>query len=145
MSFFDKVGEILSGGLGKGITDIIGKHVQDKDLAARLDADFRTLTVTTTADIEKLRITAEQDAEKEQQETIRAELAQTDLYTKQTRPKLARQAFYLGAAYVGFSVVSKLVAQLPDLEIDWSILTVLIAPELAYMGFRSLDKWKLGK
>lgn len=143
--FFENVGEILSGGVGKGITDIIAKKVGDKDLAVQLDHDMQALLATQSAELSKLQLTTEQSAEEEQTKRIQADAATNNAYTQQTRPKIARYSFYLTALYVLVSVTTKalVLTRLRPFEVDWAVLMVLASPELAYMGVRSFDKWKL--
>ena len=142
MALGEKILNFLSGGFAEKGVELIGKVIKDKDLAERLAAEFRTLCTTQEHELKKLVIESERDAEKEFQETIRAELAQSDEYTKRTRPKLARLSFYGAAAYISASVLSLLIVQINDVQIDWSILMVIMSPVLTYMGVRSFDKWK---
>ena len=145
MSFLEKISGILGGGLGQGITDIIKERVKDRDLAEKLEHEFRTLIETQGAALKTLAIEAERDADAQQQETIRSELAQSDEYTKRTRPMLARRSWWAVTGYVGVSLISAAVTAIPDVPIEWAVLTVLASPVLTYMGVRTFDKWKLGK
>lgn len=145
MSILDKLGGFLSGGLGSQIAEIVNKRVGDRDLASKLQHEIQMALMAGEQELAKLAITSEQEADRQQQETIRAELAQSDEYTKRTRPKLARQSWWSVTGYVGVSLASALVTAIPDVPIDWTILTVLASPVLTYMGVRTFDKWKLGK
>src|SRR3990167_9464420 len=109
MSFLEKISGILGGGLGQGITDIIKERVKDRDLAEKLEHEFRTLIETQGAALKTLAIEAERDADAQQQETIRSELAQSDEYTKRTRPMLARRSWWAVTGYVGVSLISAAV------------------------------------
>lgn len=79
-----------------------------------------------------------------------AELAQTDVYTKRTRPLIARQSWYVAATYaLGCHVALPLIAALykiPPLLItfDWSVFLALCAPAMTYTGVRGFEKWKHG-
>lgn len=79
-----------------------------------------------------------------------AELAQSDVYTKRTRPLIARQSWYVAAAYallchVGIPLYSA-VNELPPLLVtfSWEVFLALCAPTLTYMGVRGFEKWKHG-
>jgi hypothetical protein len=145
VGFLEKIGGLLSGGLGQGITDIIREKVKDQDLAAKLEHELKVLLENKDAELRRLAIESERDADRQHQETIRAELAQSDEYTKRTRPMLARRSWWAVLAYVGAGVISAAATTIPDVPTDWTILTVLASPVLAYMGVRALDKWKLPK
>ena len=145
MGILDKLGGLLGGGFGEKIGSVVDQLVRDKDLADKLKHDMAVLIATQEQAIRLAVIDADKAGEHDQQETIRAELAQTDLYTKQTRPKLARLSWYGSMAYIFASVISGLVVQITDVPIDWAVLTVIMSPVLAYMGVRTFDKWKLGK
>lgn len=78
-----------------------------------------------------------------------AELHQSDLYTKQTRPKIARQSWYVAAAY---AVLANVVAPiwsvctsipLPSV-FSWEVFIALAAPAMTYVGVRGFEKWKAG-
>ena len=143
--FLEKISGFLTGGVGQSIAEIVNKRVQDRDLAMKLQHEISVMLATQENELQKLVITSEQEADRQQQETIRAELAQSDDYAKRTRPKLARQSWWSVTGYVAVSLTSALVTAIPDVPIDWTILTVLASPVLTYMGVRTFDKWKLGK
>ena len=128
---------------------IISELVTDKDLAKQLDHAFRTQMATAEAEYKTLELETESKLFEAQQKTIQAELQQSDLYTKQTRPKIATKSFYAGLAYV-------LVSQLPTngltlifftlmpWQFNWEVLMLLYSPALTYMGVRGFEKWKSG-
>lgn len=145
MSFIDKIGGFLGGGFGEKIGSVVDQLVRDKDLADKLKHEFSSLIAMQEHAVRMALIQQETDADRQQQETIRAELAQSDEYTKRTRPKLARLSWYSVIGYVGVSMISGMVAEVADVPIEWAVLTVLASPVLAYMGVRTFDKWKIGK
>jgi cation transport ATPase len=145
MSFLEKIGGFLGGGFGEKMGGVIDQLVRDKDLADRLKHEFSTLIAQQEHALRMAAVDSEKEADRQQQETIRAELAQSDEYTKRTRPMLARRSWWAVLAYVGAGVISAGVTAIPDVPTDWAILTVLASPVLTYMGVRTFDKWKLGK
>jgi len=144
MSILDKLGGFLTGGIGEKIASIIDKRVPDRDLATKLQAEMQSMLASQEHELARLAITSEQEADRQQQETVRAELAQSDEYTKRTRPMLARRSWWAVLAYVGAGVISAAATAIPDVPTDWTILTVLASPVLTYMGVRGLEKWKMG-
>lgn len=76
---------------------------------------------------------------REQQETIRSGDNSSDEYVRRTRPLMARQSWYGGALYaIGFEAAKVFnYGTGADLEIG----LVIMAPALAYMGFRTADKF----
>lgn len=142
----------LLSGLWEKIVDkggsIISELVTDKDLAKELDHAFRTQMAANEQDFKSLELEVEKSMFESQQKTIQAELHQSDLYTKRTRPKVARQSWYVTALY---ALSGMLIPALPDswgLQvplIQWEIFLVLASPALTYMGVRGFEKWKNGK
>jgi hypothetical protein len=67
----------------------------------------------------------------------------SDEYVRHTRPKMARQSWLVGAAYAVFFEASEVAGYGggADLEIGLTIM----APCLAYMGFRTFDKFSKTK
>ena len=136
------LGKLLDTVVGKG-ADLISEYITDKDEAARLEHAFRIAMLEDGA----LERQVEADMFKAQQETIQAELHQTDLYTKQTRPKVARQSWYVTALYAVSGMLipalpANLGLQVPDIQ--WEIFLVLASPSLTYMGVRGFEKFKAG-
>lgn len=138
------LGAILEKVIGVG-GDIISQLVTDKDLAKQLDHAFRTQIASHSADFKQLELSAEQAMFEAQQKTVQAELHQSDLYTKRTRPKIARQSWYITAIYALSSMLLPVVPETWNLgapSIDWQIFLVLASPALTYMGVRGFEKWK---
>jgi hypothetical protein len=142
--------KILSG-LWEKIVDkggsIISELVTDKDLAKRLEHEFRTQMGTNAHEFQMAELEADTKIFEAQQKTIQAELHQTDLYTKQTRPKIARQSWYVTAAYaIGTTFLPMAPVtwglQVPILQ--WEMFLVLSSPALTYMGVRGFEKWRAG-
>lgn len=124
---------------------IISELVTDKDLAKRLDHEFRSMFQTHAAEFKQLELAAERDMFEAQQKTVQAELHQNDLYTKRTRPKIARQSWYVTALYaLSGMIIPALPAgwELQAPAIQWEIFLVLASPALTYMGVRGFEKWK---
>jgi hypothetical protein len=76
---------------------------------------------------------------KEQQETIRSGDNSTDEYVRQTRPKMARQSWYGGAAYIIGFEIAKVIGYGDGASFEMA--GIILSPALAYMGFRTLDKF----
>jgi len=141
------IGNIIDRVIDKGAS-LISEVITDKDQAARLEHEWRQQLSRESHDIAKIEIEAERDLALAQQQTIQAELHQSDLYTKQTRPKIARQSWYGAGAYVAASFVSAAAPvewAIQAVTVDWAILGVMASPALTYMGVRGLEKWKAGK
>jgi len=92
--------------------------------------------------MEELRVKDEQAAHTEQQQTIRQGDRAEDEYVRHTRPLMARQSWYATMAYIivfealqAFDVTSGGGA-------TWDLAMILISPAAAYLGFRSLDKFR---
>lgn len=79
-----------------------------------------------------------------------AELHQTDVYTKQTRPRIARQSWYVSGFFaIGANAVDVYLS-MDTLGISvtkmfsWEIFIALASPAMMYMGVRGFEKWKHG-
>lgn len=71
-----------------------------------------------------------------------AELHQTDVYTKQTRPVIARQSWYISAIY---AVAANVYDVLEGATLfNWEVFIALGSPAMLYMGVRGFEKWKHG-
>jgi hypothetical protein len=84
-----------------------------------------------------------QQAHKEQQETIRSGDNASDEYVRHTRPMMARQSWYAGAAFIFGFEIAKVMGH--GNGASFEIAMTVLAPALAYMGFRTFDKfakWK---
>jgi len=141
---------------GKGVGDLVSEFITDKDKAAEFVHKME-LAVLADKDLERQ---AEIAFEETMTNRITAELHQSDVYTKQTRPKIARQSWYLTIAYAIFStIVAPLLAHFtaqtgPDgvvvagvfagLTFQWEVFIAIASPALTYMGVRTFDKWKNG-
>lgn len=140
------IGKLLEKVVGIG-GGIIKELVTDKDLAKQLDHAFRTQLSMQDSEFKQLELAAERDMFEAQQETVQAELHQSDLYTKRTRPKIARQSWYITAIYALSSMLLPVAPEAWGLgapAIDWQIFLVLASPALTYMGVRGFEKWKNG-
>jgi hypothetical protein len=135
------IGTIIDRVIDKGAS-LISEFVTDKDQAARLEHEWRQQLSRENHEIAKLALEIERDINVSQQATIQAELHQSDLYTKRTRPKIARQSWYIAGAY------AMLAAVMPALPIEWGFGTIafgweifiaLAAPAMTYMGVRTVD------
>ena len=134
------ISDIINAVVKKG-GDLVSEFITDKDKAA----EFRhKLEMAVLADAGLAR-DVEARLFEAQQATIQAELAQTDLYTKRTRPIIARRSFYAGLGYV---LLTALPAQgiygLMPWTFNWEVLMLMYAPALTYMGVRGFEKWKSG-
>lgn len=94
--------------------------------------------------MEEMRLKDEQAAHAEQQQTIRAGDQADDEYVRHTRPMMARQSWYATMFYV---IVFEALKALKvfDTGASWDLAMIIIAPAAAYLGFRSLDKFRMGK
>lgn len=84
--FFEKVGEILTGGIGKEITDIIGKRIADKDLAAQLDHDIKAKIVDGQQRLQEAGATLEQTIVEGQNKINELEAQSGNLFASGWRP-----------------------------------------------------------
>ena len=91
--------------------------------------------------MEELRLKDEQAAHEQQQLTIRGGDDAEDEYVRHTRPMMARQSWYATMAYVLLFEALK-SAKVFDSGANWDLAMVLLAPAAAYLGFRSLDKFR---
>lgn len=81
----------------------------------------------------------QQEAHRQQQETIRTGDTADDQYVRHTRPMMARQSWYATALYlIGFELLNgfSLVTEGASFE----LAALLITPAGAYLGFRTVDK-----
>lgn len=108
--------------------------------------ELRRLAVQEQASIRE-HIRMMQDAEqrdrqsehKEQQETIRTGDTAQDEYVRHTRPKMARQSWYVTAGYV-VAFEGLKAAGVFQFGASVELAMLLSAPAWAYLGFRTLDK-----
>lgn len=142
------LGDLLGKIADKG-GDIIKELVTDKDLAKKLDHQFRVLLSSQNHDTEQLLIQTEERIFEAQQKTIQAELQQNDTYTKRTRPKIARRSFYAGLVYMLLSSIPEGGLSFGSVVLEpwtfrWEVLLLAYSPALTYMGVRGFEKWKAG-
>lgn len=144
------IGKLIEKVIGVG-GGIISELVTDKDLAKRLDHEFRSMFETHAAEFKQLELQAERDMFEAQQKTIQAELHQNDQYTKRTRPNIARKSFYAGLAYALLTALPVEGVSIPFTDavlMPWqfqvTVLMLLYSPALTYMGVRGFEKWKGG-
>lgn len=140
------IGKVVEAGAG-----IISKLVKDKDLAKQLDHAFRMEMESNSANFKAMEVEAEARIFEAQAQTIKAELEQSDLFTKRTRPSIARKSFYAGLAYALLTSLPAEGIGIPFTEtmvmpwqFEWSVLMLLYSPALTYMGVRGFEKWKAG-
>ena len=158
-AFFGGIANALTGGVVEKVVGVVDKLVVDKDLREKLNAEFRTTQFVTEAALEQAKLESETQIQVAQEVTHQAELNQADLYTKQTRPKIARQSWYVSGAYAvtcfasefgavtikSFTAMSpEMMAQLHGIDFVWEVYLAAAAPALTYMGVRSFDIWRSG-
>ncbi|CAB4168672.1 hypothetical protein UFOVP580_9 [uncultured Caudovirales phage] len=106
-----------------------------KELASQDEENIRTHI----REMEGERLKDEQEAHRQQQETIRNGDSSADPYVRQTRPLIARQSWWGTLAYViGFELLKAFKPETSGPEVEIALL--LIAPAGAYMGFRTADR-----
>lgn len=144
------IGAIIDKVIGVG-GGIISKLVKDKDLAKQLDHAFRMEMESNAAEFKAMEVEAEARIYESHQKTVQAELQQSDLFTKRTRPSIARKSFYAGLAYALLTALPVDGVGIPFTEgilmpwqFEWSVLMLLYSPALTYMGVRGFEKWKNG-
>lgn len=94
--------------------------------------------------LEEMRLKDEQAAHAEQQQTVRSGDNAEDEYVRHTRPMMARQSWYATVVYViGFEGLK--AVKIFDTGASWDLAMIVMAPAAAYLGFRSLDKFRIGK
>lgn len=108
-----------------------------KELAIQEEASIRE-HIRTLAEMEL----KDKQAEHEQQQlTIRGGDNAGDEYVRHTRPMMARQSWYATMTYViGFEGLK--AADVFKTGASWDLAMIIIAPAAAYLGFRSLDKFR---
>jgi hypothetical protein len=108
-----------------------------RELAVQEEASIREHIRT----MEEMRLKDEQAAHEQQQLTIRGGDNAGDEYVRHTRPMMARQSWYATMIYIiGFEGCKAL--KFFDFGANWDLAMILLAPAAAYLGFRSLDKFR---
>lgn len=111
--------------------------VKLKELSVQEEASIREHIRT----MEEMRLKDEQAAHEQQQLTIRTGDTAEDEYVRRTRPMMARQSWYATMTYViGFEGLMAL--DVFKVGASWDLAMIVIAPAAAYLGFRSLDKFR---
>lgn len=111
--------------------------VKLKELSVQEEASIREHVRA----MEEMRLKDEQAAHEQQQLTIRGGDTAEDEYVRHTRPMMARQSWYATMAYViGFEGLKAL--DVFKVGASWDLAMIVIAPAAAYLGFRSLDKFR---
>lgn len=137
------LGKIIDTIIGKG-SDLISEFITDKDKAAEFEHRYRIALLEDG----QLSQEFEKDMFIAHQATVQAELHQSDLYTKRTRPKIARQSWYVTMVY---SLSTMMIPVAPEAwglgepKLQWEVFLVLASPALTYMGVRGFEKWKASK
>ena len=111
--------------------------VKLKELSVQEEASIREHVRA----MEEMRLKDEQAAHEQQQLTIRSGDVAEDEYVRNTRPMMARQSWYATMAYIlGFEALKAL--EVFKVGASWDLAMIIIAPAAAYLGFRSLDKFR---
>lgn len=111
--------------------------VKLKELSVQEEASIREHVRA----MEEIRLKDEQAAHEQQQLTIRGGDVAQDEYVRHTRPMMARQSWYATMVYViGFEGLKAL--DVFKVGASWDLAMIVIAPAAAYLGFRSLDKFR---
>ena len=111
----------------------LAKMMQDGELA-KMANDTKLIEIQ-TQDL--------QSEHKTQQDTIKSGDNASDEYVRQTRPKMARQSWYGGALYLLAFEGAEALGHGKGADVE--LLLMVMAPALAYMGFRTFDKSKWGR
>lgn len=92
-------------------------------------------------DMTEMRLKDEQHAHEQQQLTIRGGDQAEDEYVRHTRPLMARQSWYATMGYVILFEALK-ATKVFTFGAELELAMLLVSPAAAYLGFRSLDKFK---
>lgn len=152
-------GAILGSALGVEPTpDNVAKALQSNDpqIAVKLaeiesNHSVALASLASQQAIEEAKANATVAVAQETTEQVRftTQVNESDIYTKRTRPTLARQSGYLAFAYAGvhmLSLVGHAVAPTHVSEISFSVEVFLGIGSIAltYCGVRSIDMWRSG-
>lgn len=149
-----KIGSMLAAALG------VTNNPSAIEKALQVDPGAAVKLAELEANVEGIRLQAEADTQQAIEATHQAALNQSDLITKRTRPRIARQSWIASLFYAALTIFAQLIgtvynANLEDGQftqaIDVSALTfdpvifgTLAGPALWYMGMRGLEKYKHG-
>lgn len=154
------VGSLLTGNIPSAVAAgvaLVGSATGTNDPAkalATLQGDpttvlkLRELAIQEEASIrehiramEEMRLKDEQAAHEQQQLTIRGGDTAADEYVRHTRPMMARQSWFATCGYViGFEFLK--AVGLFSGGANWELAMLILSPAGAYLGFRSLDKFR---
>jgi hypothetical protein len=138
--------ESLLGIGGKLIEKLIPDPAQKAEAQlklAQMAQDGELAKMANETKLKELELADGQSAHKEQQDTIKNGDNASDEYVRHTRPMMARQSWYGGLLYIFGFEIAKVLAYGTGAQFE--IAMTILAPALAYMGFRTLDKftgWK---
>jgi len=146
------IGGVVAAALG------VQNHPTAIERALQTDPQAAVKLAELESNIEMVKIQAERDVQVAQEETHQAALNQNDLYTKQTRPKIARQSWGAALSYAVLTVFGQLggsvynanieagskALELAMISFDPLVFGTLAGPAVWYQGMRSIDKWKNG-
>ena len=110
---------------------------------AQMAQDGELAKMANETRIKELELADVQSAHSEQQDTIKNGDNASDEYVRHTRPMMARQSWYGGLFYIFGFEIAKVFAYGTGAQFE--IAMTILAPSLAYMGFRTMDKftrWK---
>ena len=158
------IGTMLGGPAGTAIGGVVAaalgvqNHPTAIEKALQSDPQAAVKLAELESNLEMVRIQAERDMAVEEQRTHQAALNQSDLYTKQTRPKIARQSWGASLTYAVLTVFGQMGGSVYNANIDETtkalelamisfdplVFGTLAGPAVWYQGMRSIDKWKNG-
>lgn len=110
-----------------------------RELAVQEESDIRA-HLRAMAELE---LKDQQEAHRQQQETIRNGDNAEDEYVRHTRPMIARHSWYATCGYAVLFEVLKAFGTGTGANAD--IIMLLGTPTAAYLGFRSFDKFRRGR
>ena len=127
---------ILAALLPKAV-DVVDKLVPDKDLKEKLKHELEKEMLAANLQLEM----KQQETMQEIERTHQAELNQSDVFTKQTRPRIARESWRLcvGYALIAFGCMA-IQKEDAALKFDAAVFGTIAAPALWYMGMRGMEK-----
>jgi hypothetical protein len=138
-----KIGSMLAAALG------VTNNPSAIEKALQVDPAAAVKLAELESNVEAIRIQAEADTQMAIEATHQAALQQSDLVTKRTRPRIARQSWAASLAYALITIFGTMLdpfitQDLSTLAFDPVIFGTLAGPALWYMGMRGLEKYKHG-